>query len=63
MPSSWVSAEARNGITQWRSPFKRRLLSLGLLLELALLTVIAIPLLTFSGSAIGKLNDPGHLAQ
>ncbi|MBP7408510.1 MAG: YihY/virulence factor BrkB family protein [Flavobacteriales bacterium] len=49
-------------ITQWHSPFKQRLLSLGLLVALALLTVIAIPLLTFSGTAIRKLNDLGHLA-
>lgn len=49
-------------LTQWHSPFKQRLLSLGLLVALTLLTVIAIPLLTFSGTAIRKLNDLGHFA-
>ncbi len=51
-----------SNVTKWHSPFKQRLLSLGLLLALALLMVIAIPLLTFSGIAIRKLNELGHLA-
>ena len=49
-------------ITKWHSPFKQRLLSLGLLVALAALMVIAIPLLTFSGTTIRKLNEMGHLA-
>lgn len=49
-------------ITKWHSPFKQRLLSLGLLVALAVLTVIAIPLLTFSGIAIRELNETGVLA-
>lgn len=47
-------------LTKWHSPFKQRLLSLGLLVALTLLTVIAIPLLTFSGTAIRKLNELGQ---
>lgn len=50
-----------SNITKWHSPFKQRLLSLGLLVALALLTVIAIPLLTFSGTAIRKLNELGFV--
>lgn len=48
--------------TTWHSPFKQRMLSLGLLLALTLLTVIAIPLLTLSGSVLNKLNDLGFFA-
>lgn len=48
-------------VTKWHSPFKQRLLSLGLMVALALLMVIAIPLLTFSGIAIHKLMDLGYL--
>ncbi len=48
-------------ITQWHSPVKQRLLSLGLLVALTVLTVIAIPLLTFSGTAIRKLNELGFV--
>jgi membrane protein len=49
-------------VTKWHSPFKQRLLSLGLLVALAVLMVIAIPLLTFSGVAIRALSAEGHLA-
>lgn len=47
--------------TTWHSPFKQRLLSLGLLLALTLLAVIAIPLLTISGSVINKMSDLGFV--
>jgi len=43
-------------LTKWHSPFKQRLLSLGLLLALSLLTIIAIPLLTLGGIAINWLD-------
>jgi membrane protein len=45
--------------TTWHTPLKQRLLSLGLLLALTVLTMIAIPLLTFSGTVIYRLNDLG----
>ncbi|HQV74060.1 MAG TPA: YihY/virulence factor BrkB family protein [Flavobacteriales bacterium] len=41
----------------WHSPLKQRVLSIGLLLALTVLTMIAIPLLTFSGSIIYKLEE------
>lgn len=44
-------------LTTWHSPFKQRLLSLGLLLALPLLSIIAVPLLTFSGIAIRQLHE------
>ncbi|HRH39439.1 MAG TPA: YihY/virulence factor BrkB family protein [Flavobacteriales bacterium] len=47
--------------TKWHSPLRQRLLSLGLLVALTLLTVISIPLLTFSGTAIRWLNESGYL--
>lgn len=45
--------------TTWHTPLKQRLLSLGLLVALTVLTMIAIPLLTFSGSLIYRLDDLG----
>ncbi|MBX2973576.1 MAG: YihY/virulence factor BrkB family protein [Flavobacteriales bacterium] len=45
--------------TTWHSALKQRLLSLGLLVALSVLTLIAIPLLTFSGSLIYRLDDLG----
>ncbi|MBK7384387.1 MAG: YihY/virulence factor BrkB family protein [Flavobacteriales bacterium] len=45
--------------TTWHSPFKQRLLSLGLLVALTVLMVIAIPLLTVSGTVIYKLDGLG----
>ncbi|MGV3637965.1 MAG: YihY/virulence factor BrkB family protein [Flavobacteriales bacterium] len=45
--------------TMWHTPLKQRLLSLGLLLALTVLTMIAIPLLTFSGSVIYRLDSLG----
>lgn len=45
--------------TTWHTPLKQRLLSLGLLVALTVLTLIAIPLLTFSGSVIYRLDDLG----
>jgi len=44
-------------ITTWHSPLKQRLLSLGLLVALTALAVIAIPLLTVSGAAINWFTD------
>jgi len=41
----------------WHSPFKQRMLSIGLLFALTILTMIAIPVLTFSGSIIYKLEE------
>ncbi|MBK8226570.1 MAG: YihY/virulence factor BrkB family protein [Flavobacteriales bacterium] len=46
-------------ITKWHSPLKQRLLSLGLLVALTALAVIAIPLLTVSGIAIHWVTDLG----
>lgn len=45
--------------TTWHSPLKQRLLSIGLLVALTILTMIAIPLLTFSGTVIYQLDDLG----
>lgn len=45
--------------TTWHTPMKQRLLSLGLLVALSILTLIAIPLLTFSGSLIYQLDELG----
>lgn len=47
--------------TTWHSPFKQRLLSLGLLLALTLIAVIAIPLLTISGTVINEMADLGFV--
>lgn len=43
-------------LTFWHSALKQRLLSLGLLLGLTLLAVLAVPLLAFSGIVINQLN-------
>lgn len=48
--------------TTWHSPFKQRLLSLGLLVALTVLMVIAIPLLTVSGTVIYKLDGLGFFS-
>ncbi len=48
-------------LTTWHSPFKQRLLSLGLLLALTLLAVIAIPVLTISGTVINELARLGFV--
>lgn len=48
-------SESRN-LHTWHSPLKQRLLSLGLLVALTVLTIIAIPLLTLGGIAIDWLN-------
>ncbi len=45
--------------TTWHSALKQRLLSLGLLVALTVLTLIAIPLLTFSGTLIYRLEEVG----
>jgi membrane protein len=45
--------------TTWHSPLKQRLMSIGLLFALTLLTMIAIPLLTLSGIVIYKLDQFG----
>ncbi len=44
-------------LTEWHSALKQRLLSLGLLLALTVLLVVAIPLFTVSGVLLGKLLD------
>lgn len=41
----------------WHSPLKQRLLSIGLLIALTILTLIAIPMLTLSGIVIYKLDS------
>lgn len=46
-------------LTHWHSPVKQRLLSLGLLVALSVMVVIAIPVLTFSSSAIEWLESRG----
>jgi membrane protein len=46
-------------LTIWHSALKQRLLSLGLLLALTVLSVLAIPVLTLSDLAINWLNDHG----
>lgn len=51
-------SESRN-LHMWHSAIKQRLLSLGLLAALTLLTVIAIPVLTFGGIVIDQLNTIG----
>lgn len=50
-----------SNLEKWHSPLKQRLLSLGLLLALTLLMVIAIPIMTFGGIAIRKVEDLGLL--
>lgn len=45
--------------TTWHSPLKQRLLSLGLLLALTILTAISIPVLGLSGIVIYKLEALG----
>jgi membrane protein len=46
-------------LTTWHSALKQRLLSVGLLLALTILAVIAVPLLAFSGIAIHLLHAKG----
>lgn len=46
-------------LTHWHSALKQRLLSLGLLLALTILVVIAIPVLTFSNTVIAWLETHG----
>ncbi|HRH68115.1 MAG TPA: YihY/virulence factor BrkB family protein [Flavobacteriales bacterium] len=48
--------------TTWHTPLKQRLLSIGLLVALTLLTMVAIPLLTLSGIIIYKLDTLGFFA-
>ena len=48
--------------TTWHTPLKQRLLSIGLLFALTVLTMIAIPLLTLSGIIIYKLDHLGFFA-
>lgn len=48
--------------TTWHTPLKQRLLSIGLLLALTVLTMIAIPLLTISGSIIYHLDELGFFS-
>lgn len=49
-------------LTTWHSALKQRLLSLGLLLALTTLGIIAVPLLTVSGIIIRRINDMGFFA-
>jgi len=46
----------------WHSPLKQRLLSIGLMFALTLLTMIAIPLLGLSGIVIYKLDHSGFFS-
>lgn len=48
-----------SNLTNWHSPLKRRMLSLGLLFALTILLAIGIPVLTVSSSVIGLLDDQG----
>lgn len=50
-----------SNLERWHSPLKQRLLSLGLLVALTLLMVIAIPVMTFGGIAIRKVDELGLL--
>jgi len=50
-----------SNLEKWHSPLKQRLLSFGLLLALTLLMVIAIPVMTFGGIAIRKVDELGLL--
>ncbi len=50
-----------SNLEKWHSPLKQRLLSLGLLVALTLLMVIAIPVMTFGGIAIRKVEELGLL--
>jgi membrane protein len=54
-----VGFSGSTNLTTWHSALKQRLLSLGLLLALTLLAVIAVPLLAFSGIAIRLLHAKG----
>lgn len=49
-------------LTTWHSALKQRLLSLGLLLALTVLTLVAIPVLTLGSLMIHKMNDLGIVA-
>ncbi len=49
-------------VTQWHSALRERMLSLGLMLALSVLAVLAVPILTLSGIAIRKFNDMGFFA-
>lgn len=46
-------------LTTWHTALKQRLLSLGLLLALTVLAVLAVPVLTVSGIIIRTLNEQG----
>lgn len=52
---------ASSNLEKWHSPLKQRLLSLGLLVALCLLMVVAIPVLTFGGIAIRQVDELGLL--
>ncbi|MBL8001550.1 MAG: YihY/virulence factor BrkB family protein [Flavobacteriales bacterium] len=48
-------------VTRWHSAFKQRLLSLGLLVVLTVMMVIAMALLSLSNWAISLINDSGYV--
>jgi membrane protein len=48
-------------VTRWHSAFKQRLLSLGLLVALTVMMVIAMALLSLSNWAISLINDSGYV--
>lgn len=50
-----------SNVTSWHSPWKQRLLSVVLLFVLGSMMVVAIPILTVSGSAIRMLRDLNFL--
>lgn len=54
-----VGFSGSTNLTSWHSALKQRVLSMGLLLALTLLAVIAVPLLAFSGIAIRLLHAKG----
>lgn len=48
-------------MTRWHSAFKQRLLSLGLLVALTIMMVMAMALLSLSSWAISLINDSGYV--
>ncbi|MBK6542815.1 MAG: YihY/virulence factor BrkB family protein [Flavobacteriales bacterium] len=49
-------------LTTWHTPFKQRMLSLGLLFALTILVMIAIPVLTISNAVVAWMDEHGHLS-
>ncbi len=48
-------------VTEWHSPLKERLISMGLVVAITIMMVVAMALLTLSNRAISLLGDHGHV--